>query len=122
MDQKLNGFHFASEKKTSASAFHLSLATEMSSLTELDLSQDPADLASNASTQDVDSQIDDPNKENDDFDDSAPNWAFASFVAESEELLGLFNNLKPIEHSPRIILIVREARKKFMEALSASNS
>lgn len=93
----------------------------MSGASDLDLSQDPADLASNASTQDVDSQLDDPNKENDEFDDSAPNWAFASFVAESEELLGLFNNLKPVEHSPRIILIVRTNRAMPSEAWSGPN-
>lgn len=77
----------------------------MSTLADLDPSQDLADLQSNASTQD-NSTIDDPDKEDGEFDDSAPNWAFASFVAESEELLRLFNNLKPVEHFPRIVLIV----------------
>lgn len=93
------GFQFA----------HVSLALEMASHSELDTSLDPADLTSNTSVQDVDSSIDDRDKDGDDIDDSAPNWAFASFVAESEELLHLFNNLKPIEHSPRLILIVRLA-------------
>jgi hypothetical protein len=40
------------------------------------------------------------------LDETAPNWAFASFVAERDELLHLFKTLNPSEHSSRLIFIV----------------
>lgn len=66
-----------------------------------------AEKQSDATIPDIDSVNEENETQNDEFDDSAPNWAFASFVAESDELLSLFANLKPVQHSQRIIDIVR---------------
>lgn len=56
---------------------------------------------------DASEPTDDAETREDDLEETAPNWAFASFVTERDELLGIFANLKPIEHSQRITTIVR---------------
>lgn len=55
----------------------------------------------------LDSVTDEPEVQNDELDETAPNWAFASFVAERDELLALFTHLNPVENSQRITIIVR---------------
>lgn len=55
----------------------------------------------------LDSVTDELEVQNEELDEMAPNWAFASFVAERDELLSLFANLNPVEHSQRIVIIVR---------------
>lgn len=66
-----------------------------------------AEIRPYTSVYELDSVTDEPEVQVDELDESAPNWAFASFVAERDELLGLFNNLKPVEHAARLIFIVR---------------
>lgn len=82
----------------------------MSSVTDLDQVGPPVEEQPYDTLNEEESPIEDADAAGDELDDSAPNWAFASFVAESEELLGLFKSLKPVEHSARINLIVRFER------------
>jgi hypothetical protein len=60
----------------------------------------------------LDSVTDEPDAQNDELDESAPNWAFASFVAERDELLSLFGNLKPVEHAGRLIIIIEKYQEQ----------
>jgi len=55
----------------------------------------------------LDSVTDEPEVQTEELDETAPNWAFASFVAERDELLSLFTPLNPVQNSQRITIIVR---------------